>query len=83
MNQRMNNEINMTTKLRILQINLNKSLTAHLKLINDSLAAQWDVVLVQEPYITFFSSIRTPNQFIAVTPTSCTDIDSPITTGKT
>ena len=74
----MNNKTNVTTKLRILQINQNKSLTAHLELINDLLAAHWGVVLVQEPYITFFSSIRTPNQFIAVTPTSYTDIVSPV-----
>ena len=74
----MNNETNVATKLRILQINLNKSLTMHLELINNSLAAHWDVVLVQEPYITFFSSIRTPNQFIAVTPTLHIDIVSPV-----
>ena len=74
----MNNETNVATKLRILQINLNKSLTMHLELINNSLAAHWDVVLVQEPYMTFFSSIRTPNQFIAVTPTLHIDIVSPV-----
>ncbi|KAF8226974.1 hypothetical protein L208DRAFT_1497155, partial [Tricholoma matsutake] len=66
----MNNETNEEQKLRVLQINLNKSLTAHLELINDSLAAHWDIILIQEPYIIFFSSIRTPNCFTAVTPSS-------------
>ena len=74
----MNNEPSLTTKLRILQINLNKSLSAHLELINDSLAAHWDVVLIQEPYITFFSNIRTPNRFIAVAPTSRAVLDSTV-----
>jgi hypothetical protein len=68
--QPMNSEMNRVTKLSILQININKSLTAHLELINDSLVTHWDIVLIQEPYITYLKSIRTPNQFIPVTPTS-------------
>ncbi|KAF8219201.1 hypothetical protein L208DRAFT_1553982 [Tricholoma matsutake] len=74
----MNSETNEEQKLRVLQINLNKSLTAHLELINDSLAAHWDIILIQEPYITFFSSIRTPNRFTAVTPTSRQILDTPV-----
>ncbi|KAF8224404.1 hypothetical protein L208DRAFT_1511915 [Tricholoma matsutake] len=66
------------TKLRVLQINLNKSLTAHLELINDSLAAHWHIILIQEPYITFFSSIRTPNRFTSVTPTLRGTLDTPV-----
>ena len=66
----MNKETNRVTKLRILQINLNKSVTTHLELINDSLAAHWDIILIQEPYITYFSSIRTLNCFISVMPMS-------------
>ena len=65
----MNKEPNEVTKLRILQINLNKSITAHLELINDLLAAYWDIILIQEPYITYFNSIRTPNRFTLVMPT--------------
>ena len=71
-----NDETNRITKLRILQLNLNKSVTAHLELINDSLAAHWDIVLIQEPYITFFSSIRTLNHFISVSPISWGALDS-------
>ena len=74
----MNDKTNKATKLRILQINLNKSLTAHLEIINDKLSVHWDVVLVQEPYITFFRSIRTPNNFISVTPTSRPALDMTI-----
>ena len=74
----MNDETNRITKLRILQLNLNKSVSAHLEHINDSLAVHWDIVLIQEPYITSFSSIRTPNCFISVTPTSQGALDSPV-----
>jgi hypothetical protein len=74
----MNDGTSRVTKLKILQLNLNKSVTANLELINDSLAAHWDIVLIQEPYITFFSSIRTPNRFISVTPTSRGALDSPV-----
>jgi Endonuclease-reverse transcriptase len=76
--QTMNREMNGVTKLRVLQLNLNKSVSAHLKLINDSLAAHWDVVLIQKPYITYFSSIRTPNHFTSVTPTLWLTLDAPI-----
>jgi len=72
----MNKEPNKVTKLRILQINLNKSITTHLELINDSLAAHWDIILIQEPYITYFNSIRTPNHFTSVIPTSREMLDA-------
>ena len=74
----MNRETNGATKLRILQINLNKSVTAHLELINDLLVAHWDIILIQEPYITYFSSIRTPNHFISVTPMSRETLDTTV-----
>ncbi|KAF8220148.1 hypothetical protein L208DRAFT_1542711 [Tricholoma matsutake] len=74
----MDNKAQNGTKLRILQLNLNKLLTVHLELLNDSLAAHWDIILIQEPYITFSSSIRTPNCFISVTPTSRTTMESPV-----
>ncbi|KAF9035526.1 hypothetical protein BJ165DRAFT_1355592, partial [Panaeolus papilionaceus] len=58
-----------TDKLRILQINLNKSREAQLDLINDnSLYDNWDVVLIQEPSITFYNNITTPRGFRQVYP---------------
>ena len=39
-------------RLCILQINLNKSEKAHLDLLNRPLGMWWDVVLLQEPYVT-------------------------------
>ncbi|KIJ92651.1 hypothetical protein K443DRAFT_64767, partial [Laccaria amethystina LaAM-08-1] len=56
------------TRLRILQINLNKSRKAHLELYNRVLGKEWDIVLVQEPHLTFTSNIRTPNGFVTVAP---------------
>jgi len=55
-------------RLRILQINLNKSHKAHLDLINGPLSKGWDIILIQEPYITPFSHIRTPNGFKQISP---------------
>ena len=74
----MNRGMNRTTRLRILQLNLKKSLSAHLKLINDLLAARWDVILIQELYITYFSSVRTLNHFTAMTPTSWLMLEGPV-----
>ena len=57
------------TSLRILQINLNKSEKAHLELINNIKAKDWDIVLVQEPHIIgHFNTIRTPTNFRPVFP---------------
>jgi exonuclease III len=56
------------TRLRILQINLNKSQKAHLELYNRVSGKEWDIVLVQEPYIMFTGNIRTPNGFVPVVP---------------
>jgi hypothetical protein len=73
-------EMTQTTaeRLRILQINLNKSPNAQLDLINNVPSGKWDIVLVQEPNITFFTNIRTPNQFTLVTPASRFSIPSPV-----
>jgi hypothetical protein len=65
-------------RIRILQINLNKSPNAHLDLINSVSGKNWDVILVQEPNITFFANIRTPNQFIPVTPASRFTLQDPV-----
>ena len=39
--------------LRILQQNLNKSLTAQLHLLNTAKPTEWDILLIQEPWIAF------------------------------
>jgi ribonuclease HI len=65
-------------RLRILQINLNKSPHAHLDLINNVNSASWDIILIQEPHTTFFANIRTPNHYISVSPTSHFKLQDPI-----
>jgi 2-methylaconitate cis-trans-isomerase PrpF len=52
-----------TTKIRILQINLNKSERAHLDIINERISSEFDIMLIQEPYATAFNAIRTPSNF--------------------
>ena len=56
------------TRLRILQINLNKSSKAHLELYNKVSRNEWDIVLVQEPHVTAMGNIRTPNGYVTVAP---------------
>ncbi|KAF8993959.1 hypothetical protein BDQ17DRAFT_1215384, partial [Cyathus striatus] len=58
------------TRLRILQLNIRKSPAAHLDLTNRTLAADWDIILIQEPNIIFTNDIRTPNNFRPVIPTN-------------
>src|SRR5277367_1623304 len=55
-------------RLRIFQLNLNKSEKAHLDLVNGALGKNWDIVLIQEPYLTFLGHIRTPNGFASIFP---------------
>ena len=55
-------------KLRLFQINLNKSEKAHLELINDTVSQKYDIMLIQEPYTTTFNAIRTPTNFRPVFP---------------
>ncbi|KXN81037.1 hypothetical protein AN958_06283 [Leucoagaricus sp. SymC.cos] len=50
-------------RLRIFQLNMNKSETAHLDLINRKLGEYWDIVCIQEPHITKLGHIRTPNRY--------------------
>ena len=55
--------------LRIFQINLNKSQTAHLEIINVIESNKWDIVLVQEPHmINKFNAIRTPTNYRPIFP---------------
>jgi hypothetical protein len=55
-------------RLRIIQLNLNKSEKAHLDFINGALGNKWDVILIQEPYLTHLGHIRAPNGFISIFP---------------
>jgi hypothetical protein len=55
-------------RLRILQINLNKSEKVHLDLLNGLLGTKWDVVLIQEPHVTKYQMICTPRKFQQVYP---------------
>jgi hypothetical protein len=56
------------TNLKILQLNLNKLIQAHLELINKKLSTNWDIILIQEPHVTTFNYIRTPINFRQVYP---------------
>jgi hypothetical protein len=62
-----NLEVN-NTKIRILQINLNKSRKVHLDLVNEDLSKNYDIILIQEPHITQFNTIWTPTNFRKVIP---------------
>lgn len=50
-------------QLRILQVNLCHLDPAHLHLLNNKAAEEWDILTIQEPHTTYFKSIRTPNGF--------------------
>ncbi|KXN89368.1 hypothetical protein AN958_05701 [Leucoagaricus sp. SymC.cos] len=50
-------------RLRIFQLNINKSETAHLDLINRKIREYWDIVCIQEPHVMKFSHIWTPNYY--------------------
>ncbi|KAF5331999.1 hypothetical protein D9611_008886 [Ephemerocybe angulata] len=62
------NNTNYDKRLRILQINVNKSANAQLTLLNDDLPMAWDVVLLQEPSINYYDHILTPRGFRQVYP---------------
>ncbi|PPQ84288.1 LOW QUALITY PROTEIN: hypothetical protein CVT25_013226 [Psilocybe cyanescens] len=55
-------------QLRFLQINLNKSEVAHKELLNSGLSSKYDIILIQEPHITFYDHIITNNHFRQVYP---------------
>ena len=61
--QQENNE-----KLRILQINLNKSAKAHIEIMNERVSQKYDIILIQEPHFTSFNKIRTPTNFRSIFP---------------
>ena len=47
--------------LKISQQNLNKSLTAQLHLLNSAKPDNWDVLMIQEPWMTFNGTRATPH----------------------
>lgn len=55
-------------RLRIIQLNLNKSEKAHLDFINKAPGELWDIILIQEPDITYLRHIQAPNRFNSVFP---------------
>lgn len=59
---------NNNEKIRIFQINLNKSQKAHLEVINERVSQNYDIMLIQEPYTTIFNGVRTPTNFRPVFP---------------
>jgi hypothetical protein len=66
-------------KLRLLQLNLNKSEKAHLEFVNNITKDKWDVILVQEPHmINRFNAIRTPTNFRPVFPENRGRNDAPV-----
>jgi hypothetical protein len=66
------------TRIRIMQINLNKSEKAHLDLINEKVSQKYDIMLIQEPYATPFRAIRTPANFRLVLPKNRIANEEPI-----
>ncbi|KAG2036495.1 hypothetical protein BDR03DRAFT_866047, partial [Suillus americanus] len=55
------NETNMT--LRIWQQNLNTSMTAQASLLNSNSATDWDIMVIQEPYINFLCNTCTNHKW--------------------
>ena len=55
-------------RIRILQINLNKSDKAHLDIVKKEVSDNYDIMLIQEPFATKFNAIRTPTNFRPVFP---------------
>src|ERR1700678_2478766 len=59
---------NTNARIRLLQINLNKSEKAHLDIINEQLSQEFYIILIQEPHTTVFNAIRKPANFRPVFP---------------
>ena len=64
------NQEEQSIKIRILQVNLNKSEQAHLDIINEEVSKNYDIMLIQEPYATRLNAIRTPTNFSSVFPSN-------------
>jgi hypothetical protein len=61
--QLVSHKTDLSTKLQILEANLNKSEAAHLDLMNNNLNKYWDIIAIQKPHHTYYKAIRTPNSF--------------------
>jgi hypothetical protein len=72
------NQEDITTKIRIMQVNLNKSERAHLDIINENVSQRYDIMLIQEPYTTTFNAIRMPTNFRPIFPRNRIANESPI-----
>ena len=57
-------------RLRIWQQNLNKSDKAQFDLINSLIQKQWDLLLLQEPYIDSFGNTKANSKWHTVYPSS-------------
>jgi hypothetical protein len=66
---------NQPFKIRMLQINLNKSEKAHLNIINERVSQNYEIMLIQEPYTTTFNAIRNPANFRPITLKNREDIN--------
>jgi hypothetical protein len=62
-------------KINIMQTNPNKPEKAHPNVINSPQLRNWDIILIQEPHLTFLSNIHTPNWFTSVASTSHLTLD--------
>ena len=57
-------------RLRIWQQNLNKSDKAHFDLINAPVHKEWDLLLLQEPYIDAFGNTKATSKWHVIYPSS-------------
>src|SRR6266481_8045117 len=60
----------MPMRLRIWQQNLNKSDRAHFDLINSPVHKNWDIILLQEPYIDTLGNTKANSRWHTVYPSS-------------
>src|SRR3981189_178279 len=60
----------MPTRLNIWQQNLNKSAKAHWDLINSSIHKEWDIILLQEPYIDSYCNTKATYNWRIIYPSS-------------
>ena len=61
--EQMQEQMENTNNLQIIQINLNKSKKAHLDIINGRTSKHYDIMLIQEPHTTTFNATHMPPNF--------------------
>ena len=64
--------------LRMIQLNLNKSLNAQLHMLNTTRPNDWDVLLIQEPWMAFNGSRATPHWRVLYPKAYFTDTTKPL-----